>query len=214
MKALAVIVASLVLWAGVGATQTITVEVTVTGSAGPWLWVNGGLNTAYQYEYPGYHDFTAPTVVSGNDGFRFTAGDALTISYVSGLVSVGPATGWPWVDANGVTGRDSSGYLYCPSNYMNPPTGNLMSELVGTFANSSGQIVGTPFAIGNLGTFTIPTGATRLQLGVNDSLYYDDAGSWNIDVTGIPEPTTATLVLIALGGLGLTGRRCRRSVAR
>ncbi len=59
-------------------------------------------------------------------------------------------------------------------------------ELLGTFADANGQIVGTPFAIGDLGTFTVPSGATQLQLGVNDCGYAGNAGSLNIQITGIP----------------------------
>jgi hypothetical protein len=84
------------------------------------------------------------------------------------------------------------------------------AELVGTFANSSGQIVGTPFAIGNLGTFTIPTGATRLQLGVNDTWFGDNGGSWTIQVSQVPEPATWSLLALGIGAL-LGIRRLRRS---
>jgi hypothetical protein len=93
---------------------------------------------------------------------------------------------------------------------MNPPF--CMGELVGTFANSSGSIVGTPFAIGDLGTFTVPSGANQLQLGVLDYAYGDNPGSWNIQVTGIPEPTTLALVLVGMTGLGLAIRNRRPTV--
>ena len=217
MKAPGVLVAALVFWAGIAAAQNTTVGVTVAGTAGPWQWVNGGLNTAYQYDI-GFPGFTAPSVISVTSGLRFFAGDSLTIGYVSGLVAAGPS-GWPFVDANGDTNAPmNDGYLgHGPSYYMNPATYPIyVTELVGTFANSSGQIVGTPFAIGDLGTFTVPAGATQLQLGANDNLLSDNLGSWTIQVTGpaVPEPTTTTLVLIGVGGLGLAARRCRRRVVR
>lgn len=93
---------------------------------------------------------------------------------------------------------------------MKPATGPYyVSELVGTFAGNNGQIVGTPFALGDFGTFTVPTGATQLQLGVNDITYWDNQGSWNIQITGVaaPEPTTIALVLMSLLGFGLLVRR-------
>jgi len=95
-------------------------------------------------------------------------------------VSIG--NDWPFTDAGGDTTAPLNNYKWFeigPSYYMNPATYPIYaSELVGTFANSDGQIVGTPFAVGNLGTFTIPTGATQLQLGVNDVGYGDNYGSW------------------------------------
>jgi hypothetical protein len=216
MEVSGIIVASLVIWAGITSAQNITVGVTVAGNQGPWLWVNGGLNTAYQYDNVFGEDYTAPTVVSTNNGFHFTPGDNLTISYVSGSVSVGPGTGWPYVDANGDTNTVAFGYLTNPSYYMSHASNVYISELVGTFADGKGEIVGTPFAIGDGGVFTIPIGATQIQLGVDDVGYGDNVGSWNIDIgpESVPEPATTSLVLIGLGGLGLATRRCRRSVVR
>src|SRR5207249_10441208 len=101
-------------------------------------------------------------------------------------------------------------YGPAPSYYMNPATYPIYNtELVGTFANSSGQIVGTPFGIGNLRTITVPSGATRLQLGMNDNLYVDNSGSWNIQITQVPEPATWSMLLLSVVGL-LGGVRLRR----
>jgi hypothetical protein len=205
MKVLGIVGASLVLGAGVVSALTITT--TVNGTSGPWLWANGGLNTAYQY---GLNTIGAPTVVSAADGFRFSVGDSLTISYLSGQVKCISPSGSFW-DANGdqtfVMNNGNFGWVG-PSYYMNPATYPIYAgELVGTFANDSGQIVGTPFAIGNLGTFTVPNGATRLQLGINDTLLADNSGSFSIHVTGIPEPTTIALVLLSVVGMGLVARR-------
>jgi hypothetical protein len=214
-----VIIASLIFWAGMLAAQTANVTVTVDGKSGPWSWADGGLNTAYQYatQHP---DYTAPTVISTTNGFRFSAGDSLTISYVSGFVawSVHSGTNFDALgDTSVVENQFTDGaYGVGPSYFMNPATYPIyQAELVGTFAGSGGQIVGTPFAIGDLGTFTIPTGATQLQLGVNDNNFIDNAGSWNIQVTQtVPEPTTTALVLMSLVGFGLATRRCRRSAVR
>ena len=218
MKASSLIVTSLVLWS-YGA-SAVTVTKTVGANNGPWQ-ASGSLNSAYQYDFGNY---SAPTVVSASDGISFTAGLSLVVSYVSGLVSIGPTSGWPYTDANGDTtypGSPDHGFdnffigEYAPSYYMNPATYPIYgSELVGTFANTSGQIVGTPFAIGNLGTFTIPAGATQLQLGVNDVGYGDNGGSWTVQITAVPEPTVTALVLIGLEGLGLTAHQYRRSPVR
>lgn len=213
MKAFSLIAASLVL--GVGIASAVTVTKSVAGTAGPWDWVNGGLNTAYQYanENNLSSKSTTPTVFSAADGFSFSVGDSLTISYVSG--GVRNSTGNPFVDANGYTQyvqNDILGGTYgpAPSYYMNPATYPIYNtELVGTFANNSGQIVGTPFAIGNFRTVTVPNGATRLQLGMNDNLYVDNSGSWNIQVTQVPEPATWSMLLLGVVAL-LGGMRMRR----
>jgi hypothetical protein len=216
MKALSLIVASLVSWTGIASALIITK--TVAGNAGPWDWVNGGLNTAYQYanENNLSSQSATPTVISAADGFSFSVGDSLTISYLSGGVISG--IGRPSFDANGATifgpldnvllGTYGPG----PSYYMNPATYPILyTELVGTFANSSGQVVGTPFPIGNLRTITVPSGATRLQLGANDNLYVDNSGSWNIQITQVPEPATWSMLLMSIAALLPSCRMRRRS---
>ena len=57
--------------------------------------------------------------------------------------------------------------------------------LVGAFTNGSGVIVETPVCIGGNGSisFAVPTGATQLQLGINDNKYTDDTGSFSINGT-------------------------------
>jgi hypothetical protein len=209
MKALSVTIATLLLGTGLALGQTITVPTTVEGTAGPWQWVNGGLNTAYQYGIGGN---TAPDVVNASSGLTFSPGFSLTIKYVSGLVSLGPGYGWPYTDANGTSSiMDTNWYGgWAPASFMNPSTFPIYAgEMVGTFANNSGQIVGTPFPVGDLNTVTIPAGATQLQLGINSVGYDADVGSWAIQVSEIPEPTTVRLVFISLLGFGLVIRRRR-----
>jgi len=97
-----------------------TITTTVTGTEMPWNWVNLGLNTSNQF---GINDGTSPDVISAASGFDFTAGNMLTVSYVSGTVSVG--SGFPTEDAIGDTafavnnGTGSTGKVF-PSFYMSP----------------------------------------------------------------------------------------------
>jgi hypothetical protein len=52
--------------------------------------------------------------------------------------------------------------------------------LMGTFADDSGVIVGTPFEVGNFRILTVPAGATRLQLGMNDDHWSDNVGEFTV----------------------------------
>jgi hypothetical protein len=43
--------------------------------------------------------------------------------------------------------------------------------------------VGSPFKLGNSATVTIPEGASRLQMGINDDVFADNSGALTITVT-------------------------------
>jgi hypothetical protein len=90
-----------------------------------------------------------------------------------------------------------------------------LGEFVGAFANSSGQVVGTPFAIGDgPATFIVPAGASQLQLGVNDNLFSDNTGSWNVNVTMVPEPSTCALMVAGVTTLVAFRRQAKPSCLR
>jgi hypothetical protein len=199
---------SILFGSGSASANTISIDQTINGTEGPWTYVNGGLNTSFQY---GVDNQLAPVVVSGANGFDFTAGDTFTITYLSGTVSVG--SGFPFTDANGDTaepvnnGLGSSGKVF-PSFYI--PSASYpvnLGELVGTFANSSGAIVGTPFKIGDSASVVVPSGATQLQLGINDDIFDDNAGSYTVQITGVaaavavPEPTMFRFVALGLAAI-------------
>ena len=195
-----------------GATQPITfvvqpsvsTQVTVPGTAMPWRYsvVAGGLNYDYQY---GLDDGTSPAVASSANGLAFSPGEVITVTYLSGTVSQGPESNSPYTDANGnlsiesnnnpgSTGKVTPGYYMAPSTFP-----IYAGELVGTFADSNGDIVGTPFPIGDGPTdLVIPPIAAQLQLGMNDDKYSDNEGAWVLNVTG-PAPGTPSLISPANG---------------
>ena len=197
--------------------STLTVSETIGSQQGPWLYTNGGLNTSYQY---GIGDQSAPDVISAVNGFDFSAGNVFAVQYVSGTTSAGAS--YAFVDAGGNhafpidAGPGSSGRP-APSGFMPPATFPIyLSQLVGAFANSSGQIVGTPFSVGDRAAgLIVPVGATQLQLGINDDIYSDNDGSLVVRVTGpsststTPEPSTAGLIF--LDAAALAALICRRS---
>jgi hypothetical protein len=219
MLNLVVIPAALVL-----SLQAASITTTVDSLAMPWLWDTVSLNTAFQF---GVQDGIGPTMVDSSSGISFAAGGTLTITYLSGLTSAfggtpvvdgqgyGPNAPSPFeIDANGNLG--SSGKPF-PSFYMSPyPI--YLNTLVATFADSSGNIVGTPFAVFN-GPLSVlvPLGATRLQLGINDDIFGDNTGSLQVSVAGpgagVPEPASfllmgSAILAAALKYRGRFGMRC------
>ncbi len=184
-----------------GATFTASVD----SKDMPWTWSNGGLNTSFQY---GSLNGSGPAIINASDGVSFGAGSSINLSYVSGTTST--CGRCPQVDANGWTAASTGNSD--PSKYISISPVYLMG-LVGTFADSAGAIVGTPFTIGDEpASLLVPTGATQLQLGLNDDNFQDNSGSLNVLVSGAaagtstPEPATFLL----LGAALCTGAGVRR----
>jgi hypothetical protein len=219
MSSTIALVSSLVLLSAINGSASTVV---VNAQSGPWA---QALNPSLNY---GVGDNLAPASVG------VTAGDSVTISYVSGLTSSFAGVS-PSVDANGYVGGPfgsgpditfmpgfgGSGKPF-PSFFINPTNvapDIWLNELIGAFANASGVVVGNPFAVGNGPlTTTVPTGATQLLLGVNDDIFVgtavdangaplpDNTGSLTISVTdnGLATPLPGALPLFATG-LGALG---------
>ncbi|SEA47484.1 PEP-CTERM protein-sorting domain-containing protein [Nitrosospira multiformis] len=190
----------------VGPVYAEGVTVFVDGRSGPW---DISVNTTFSYGIvsggvPDSH--LGPTSVSGAAGLRFVTGDYLTIQYMSGLADAGGAH--ELSDANGRTWWIADDGA--PGQYI--PGTNYLEQLLGTFANASGSIVGSPFTIGNGPlSVAIPTGATQLLMGFNDG-WYNDNGAGNLtmkitEVPAIPEPEIYAMMFAGLGLLGFTAQR-------
>ncbi len=157
-------------------------QVDVPGTAMPWI-SNSMLNAARPF---GQNDGTAPVAVSLNS-LHVHEGDTVTVTYVSGTVSGGKNL--PLTDANGDeeirtdhNGREAEGRF--PSYYMKPYYPIYLCELVGTFTDHAGKIVGKPLRFADGPTqFTVPRNARFLQLGANDNVFADNTGSWQILVS-------------------------------
>lgn len=190
-----------------GADRT-TVTKQIPASSGPWV-VTLAVNSDYSYGgSPG-----APVLFSASDGFAFQTGDVLTIQYSSGLWCAGTLVSvQTCVDANGYriyAPADNrplgTSTVYAPSKYMEPATYPIyLMQLVGTFADSRGQIVGAPFKVGNGPiNVTIPAGALQLQLGEN--LYdYSTARNYytvlTASVSGTTMQSIGSMAQVAAGG--------------
>jgi len=187
------------------------VTVFVNGASGPW---DIAANPTFPYANiaccGGLDIHLGPTSVS-NPSLPFVVGDSLTIQYVSGLADAGGAH--ELSDANGRTWWPAD--AGAPGQYI--PGTNYLLELVGTFADSSGKIVGNPFTIGNsLVGLIIPTGATQLLMGFNDGWYTDNGSGLNMnvaEVASIPEPETYAMMLAGLGLLAFAARRRKQNDA-
>ncbi|HEX4179232.1 MAG TPA: PEPxxWA-CTERM sorting domain-containing protein [Caulobacteraceae bacterium] len=93
-------------------------------------------------------------------------------------------------------------------------TNNEGFQLLGVY--NAGSTPWTPFVIGSGGTFVVPTGATRLYLGLPDGFsfaglpgtYNDNTGGFS--VSGVPEPATWAMMLMGAGIMGAAMRSTRR----
>jgi hypothetical protein len=189
------------LWVTVPS-QAATVIVSVDARSQPWI-TNGSLNSGYSY---GTSGASAPISVSA--GFDFTAGGTFTITHLDGLTNPGLHGGDPYADGNGDTTFltnhtiGNSGNFF-PSAYIDPSQyPAYLNALIGTFADSSGAIVGTPFLVGNLYSVAAPAGATQLLLGLNDDIFFDNTGALRVQIDG---PSAASAVPGPVVGAGLPG---------
>jgi large repetitive protein len=161
-------------------------SITINGQDGPWEFVEGGLNSNYSY---GVGDQQPPAIMTAADGLSFAPGTVLDIQYVSGLEDGGRGV---YTDANGVTtitpaNGEITDHFNFPSYYFDPSDWPAYeAEVVGTFADSNGEIVGTPFNIGDQRTVVVPAGASQLEMGFNDNFFEDNLGSITMEVTAVP----------------------------
>lgn len=172
---------------------SISANYAVPGSSGPWAYVASGINSSYPYGESGGRG--APVVVDSSNGFVFATGNTINVTYLNGTVK-GNNGDFPFTDANGDTSKvrnstdSTNGDIY-PAYYMSSTQYPVYQcELIGVFTDGSGSLVGTPLKIGNAATLTIPAGASKLNLGLNDDYFGDNSGTYFVQVTqNVPEPT-------------------------
>ena len=131
------------------------------------LW-SGTLNVSFDY---GVNDQLSPTVIDSSSGIDFSPGGTIVVTYVSGVTDAFGAdcTVFPFacVGPEGYVGspfkNDDPGTSgnYFPSLYMPADWDTFLNALVGTFADATGTIFGTPFEIGFGRSLVIPAGATQ-----------------------------------------------------
>jgi len=163
----------------------------VDAKCGPWDWEKGGLNRYYAY---GKGEHASPAAFKGHGGRRLSPGQILSIRHVKGRCRAwdpgydnmnGPE-GYLKTDASSYTGNSGE---KLPSMFVRPdewPT--YIMALIGVFTDAGGNIVGFPFEIGEQRTVMVPGGATQLQFGLNDDVFADNSGSFEISIAELPQP--------------------------
>jgi hypothetical protein len=207
--------------------------VSVAGTAGPWTWVDGGLNTDYQYG-SGAPDYTAPARLKLAD-IGIGEGDTIYINYIGGFTSAFGDI--PDTNNNGYVGSNfkddelGPGGLRLPSYYLgnewgevqnpaNPgPYGVFLQSLIAVLTDDAGEIVqlfsmGTVFSDDDTGdqlflvgrSFDIPANATYVQFGLNDDIFSNNTGALEVYVGSQdvePVPVPGAVWLFASGMVGL-----------
>ncbi len=144
-----------------------------------------------------------------------SAGETLTLN-ASGVVSC-CLGGSP---TNGPNGGPAGFGLASISGYGNVGGySGIAFPLVGVFGGPSLTAPWTIFVVGAADIVNVPTGATQLYLGLPDSLgfgltpgyYNDNTGSFAVQVSGVPEPSTWAMMLVGFAGLGLAAYRRTRN---
>jgi hypothetical protein len=208
------------------------VSISVPGTSDPWLaGMPAGSTASINDSAPGQ----SPTLVAG---LGLSSGDLLSFS-VSGTASNGPCCALGGPDGgtltlhatgaeNGIANVNAplAGLVGVFLDDSQPDTSAAPSGLdfgsigtsFGTLAPGLKQVffIGdglTGTGSGAVQTFTVPTGATRLFLGIMDGFEWNNnLGAFDVTVAPVPEPGTAWLLVSALVVLVAIDRR-RRSVA-
>ena len=189
-RVIATLIGSVVALFFAAAAFAADTTVFVDGRSGPW---DITVNPSYIYGYSTNINLQ-PTSVNSASGLSFAAGNTLTIEYVTGLAYAGVPG--EHTDANGINWfwLEYQDDAIAPGAYI--ADDNFLEQALGVFANSAGEIVGSPFTVGNGPTLAvIPSGATQLLLGFNDVWYGDNGDGLYMKVTGLAVPTLSAITV-------------------
>jgi len=140
-------------------------EYAVPAAAGPWD-IDANPNMPYGIVHNGIRDrHKAPVVVP------VQAGDRVTIKWVKGDPNSGAGIG---KGAKGVRIYTEGCAAQAPGCFV--PRVSYLVQLIGSFADDNGVVIGSPFALNNGPVHKqAPDGATQLLLGFNDNWYNDNS---------------------------------------
>lgn len=167
-------------------TPSISSAITVPATTQPWVWVQSGQNAAENYGsaiLATHSQGSAPVVIAIPPGYS-----QVTITASGSINYGGPAVG-----PNG-NPSDTGYYSDYPRQYV---TGTIPANfgkggLIGAFTDSSGNFI-KAIAVGVGGTYSVPAGASQLQLGINDDYLPDNTGSFTIN-SSVSAPAYASSI--------------------
>ena len=168
------------------------ISINVSGRSSPW---DQSANPQMIYSAPG--DSFPPTIVNL---VAVSAGEKITFKCSGGSTNAG---GVPDSGCDGLTQYEPTNdrfqpacKTYYPSDYADKTTYPIYTmQVLGAFATDSGVVVGKPFLVPSKEySITVPAGATRLQLGMNDCANSDNSESpLNVLVYRGNVPQSATI---------------------
>jgi uncharacterized protein YecT (DUF1311 family) len=153
------------------------VSVNVSGRSNPWDQL---ANPGMIYSAP--NDAFPPAIVNLTKA-AIASGDKITLKCSGGSTNAG---GVPDSGCDGLTQYEPTNNrfqpackTYYPSNYADKTTYPIYTmQVLGAFATDLGVVVGKPFLVPSKEySITVPAGATRLQLGMNDCANSDNSES-------------------------------------
>lgn len=150
--------------------------VKVPGTAMPWS-LKANPNIPF-----GRNDGSKPVELKGlpilgGQSLRITATG--TTSTIPGGAFFGPAGQADFVATEQPGG---SGTLF-PARFIDPASYPVhLNALVGVFVDEKEALVARPFAVGDEFVVTVPARAKKLQFGLNDDIFADNAGELSVTV--------------------------------
>jgi len=203
-------------------------QITVPGTSDPWLagMPNGTISVGGDSAPAESPVLVTGVTLSGGSDLYFFASGAVSVDPRLNLYPLtGPAGSQdPTMHANGVENGIANvtvpldsliGVFLGPTQpNLNPAPGALdFTTLASQNYLSLSPELQQPFYIGAGQTSSgieqqliVPAGATRLYLGMMDPEgYYNNVGSFSVNVSAVPEPNMAGVTAILLAALGVCG---------
>ncbi len=149
---------------------TNVVSLSIPSTSGPWL-VSANPSKPYSS-----YSASAPVVVLLST-YSLTVGNTIYLKCTGGSGGFWTAD-HPCISdvMTNINTTDNPTY-YIPG-YADP---DHEAQIIGVFANSSGVVIGSPFIISEITkSVVIPSGATRIQFGINDNYHADNTGTINM----------------------------------